>query len=146
MMTAPSKIEVTDTPAAADLEVIYHGLTDFNDRHTGINDRVPMAVLVKDSEGRTVGGVTGRTSLGVLFLDYVFLPEALRGTGLGRRMLAEAEEVGRRRGCALGVLVTMNFQAPAFYKRNGWTVYGEIPSKPEGIVRYYMSKPLLSEG
>jgi len=59
-------------------------------------------------------------------------------------MLAMAEEEARRRGCKRAVLYTISFQAPAFYARNGWRAFGEIPCDPprhqprvhdEGIVR-----------
>jgi GNAT superfamily N-acetyltransferase len=54
-----------------------------------------------------VGGLTGRTSRGVLFIDLFFLPDDLRGYGLGRRLLQLAEEEARQRGCISAVLSTL---------------------------------------
>jgi GNAT superfamily N-acetyltransferase len=135
-------IVVTDAPEHRDVEVIGLGLAAFNDTQTGINDRQPLAVLVKDAAGNTVGGISGRSSLGLLFLDLVYLPEAMRGGGLGSRMLAMAEEEGRRRGCKSAVLYTISFQAPEFYKRHGWRVFGEIACDPPGTSRIFMTKEL----
>ncbi|MFG2225242.1 GNAT family N-acetyltransferase [Streptomyces sp. NPDC048644] len=56
--------------------------------------------------------MTGRTSLGLLFVDLFHLPPALRGAGVGREILRQAEEEGRRRGCRAGVLYAISFQAP----------------------------------
>jgi GNAT superfamily N-acetyltransferase len=70
------------------------------------------------------------------------LPKALRGGGLGSRILAMAEEEGRRRGCRAAVLYTISFQAPEFYKRHGWRVFGEIPCHPPGSSRIFMTKDL----
>src|SRR6516164_5942875 len=89
---------VTDAPDAEAHAAIAGGLNAFNDDATGIADRRPLAVLVKD-KGGVIGGVLGRTSLGLLFIDLVFLPENLRGGGIGRRMIVAAEDEGRRRGC-----------------------------------------------
>jgi len=52
------------------------------------------------------------------------------GAFLGSGTLALAEEEARRRGCRAGVLYTISFQAPGFYKRLGWRVFGEIPCGP----------------
>jgi GNAT superfamily N-acetyltransferase len=135
-------IVVTDTPDPGDVAVIGHGLAGYNDEHTGIVDRKPLAVLVKDANGSTVGGISGRSSLGLLFLDLVYLPKAMRGGGLGSRLLAAAEEEGRKRGCKRAVLYTISFQAPDFYKRHGWRVFGEIPCDPPGTSRIFMTKEL----
>jgi GNAT superfamily N-acetyltransferase len=100
-------------------------------------------VLVKDAQThRTLGGVTGRTSLGLMFLDVFFLPEALRGSGLGSQVLAMAEAEAKRRGCRAAVLYTISFQAPEFYRKHGWRQFGAIPCDPPGTSRIFFSKQL----
>lgn len=139
---AESTIVVTDAPDPRDVEVIGRGLAVYNHEQTGIHDHKPLAVLVQDADGNTLGGISGRSSLGLLFLDLVYLPKAMRGGGLGSRLLAAAEEEGRRRGCKAAVLYTISFQAPEFYKRYGWRVFGEIPCDPPGTSRIFMTKEL----
>jgi GNAT superfamily N-acetyltransferase len=137
-------IVITDAPDAADLAVISDGLDQFNVDVSGVADRRPLAVLVKDPETRqTLGGVTGRTSLGLLFLDVFFLPEALRGSGIGSQILQMAEAEGRRRGCRAAVLYTISFQAPEFYKKHGWREFGAIPCDPPGSRRIFLTKELV---
>jgi GNAT superfamily N-acetyltransferase len=137
-------IVVTDAPDTADLAVISNGLDQFNVDVSGIADRRALAVLVKDPETReTLGGVTGRTSLGLLFLDVFFLPEAMRGSGIGSQVLQMAEAEGRRRGCRAAVLYTISFQAPEFYKKHGWREFGAIPCDPPGTSRIFLTKDLL---
>lgn len=132
-------------------QVLSAGLSAFNDQMTGINDRqslavavaAAVAVAVRDSETHQVlGGITGRTSLGLLFLDLFYLPESLRGSGLGSRLLKAYEDEGRRRGCRSAVLYTLSFQAPEFYEKNGWQRFGEVPCDPQGTSRVFMSKVL----
>ena len=142
MITTEPTVVLTDAPDRSDIDVIGQGLAAFNDSQTGIKDRRLLAVLVKDASGKTVGGISGRSSLGLLFLDLVYLPESLRGGGLGSRLLAMAEEEGRRRGCKSAVLYTISFQAPEFYKRHGWRVFGEIACDPPGTSRIFMTKEL----
>ncbi|WP_230474940.1 GNAT family N-acetyltransferase [Dyella monticola] len=138
-------IIVTDAPDAADLAAVREQLSRFNFSATGIDDQRALALLVKDPKtGTVLGGLTGRTSRGVLFVDMFFLAETLRGTGLGSKLLRMAEEEGVRRGCHHGVLYTNTFQAPSFYKKHGWREFGEIPSDPSGTSRLFFMKELVS--
>ena len=121
--------------------IIGGGLNAYNDRIVGYADRTALNVLVRDGEGGPViGGISGRTSLGLLFIDLVFLPDMLRGQDVGTRMMAMAEDEARRRGCRSGVLYTISFQAPGFYQRLGWTQFGEIPCDPPGTSRVFLHK------
>ena len=142
-MRTSTTVEVTDAPTADDVALISDALDDFNADATGTNDVRPLAVLVRDAvTNRVVGGLTGRTSLGLLFVDLFHLPPALRGQGIGSEVLQTAEDEGRRRGCRSAVLYTISFQAPGFYESNGWCVFGEVPCDPPGTSRVFMSKDL----
>jgi GNAT superfamily N-acetyltransferase len=145
--TAPLRrpaIFVTDEPVAEERALILAGLTEFNVQTIGMHDYRPLAVLVRDPETQqVVGGLAGRTSLGSLFVDLLYLPPALRGGGLGRELLQQAEDEARRRGCRSGVLYTLSFQAPDFYQRNGWEIFGEVPCDPPGTRRMFLTKDLL---
>jgi len=91
---------------------------------------------------KTVGGLLGRTSLGLLFIDLFFLPPVLRGSGLGTKILGMAEDEGRARGCRSGALYTISFMTPSFYTKRGWRIFGEIVCDPPGTSRIFMTKEL----
>jgi GNAT superfamily N-acetyltransferase len=134
-------LRVSNAPEPDAERVIGDGLNAFNDATVGYTDRVPLHVLVSDPDsGKVVGGITGRTSLGLMFIDLVYLPENLRGRDIGARMMALAEKEARRRGCRAGILYTISFQAPGFYNRLGWRVFGEIPCDPPGTSRVFLTK------
>ncbi|MGB9368946.1 MAG: GNAT family N-acetyltransferase [Xanthobacteraceae bacterium] len=135
-------VVVTDTISPDIERAIGGGLDSFNEAVTGIRDVRPLAVVVREpATGDAVGGAMGRSSLGLLFLDLFYLPEVMRGAGLGTSVLRMFEEEGRKRGCRSAVLFTISFQAPDFYERNGWRRFGEIACKP-GISRIFMTKEL----
>ncbi len=122
---------------------VEQGLNAFNDEITGISDRKPLSVLVKDANtGEVIGGMIGRTSLGLLFIDLVYLPPVLRGQRLGETLLRQFEEEGRKRGCISGFLYTISFQVPEFYKKNGWQEFGRIDCLLEGTSRIFLRKQL----
>ena len=78
----------------------------------------------------------------MFFLDLFYLPEELRGAGLGSRISALAENEARRRGCTAAFVYTVSFQAPGFYERHGYRRFGEIASPPDGATRIFLSKAL----
>ncbi|MGW1196632.1 GNAT family N-acetyltransferase [Streptomyces sp. NPDC002536] len=136
-------LTATDAPKPTDVSLISDALDRFNIDTTAIDDRRPLAVLVRDSPTRQViGGLTGRTSLGLFFLDLFFLPRELRGGGLGSEILRRAENEARARGCRMAVLYTISFQAPGFYAKHGWRRLGEVPCDPPGTSRVFMTKDL----
>jgi GNAT superfamily N-acetyltransferase len=138
-----ARIAVTDEPSAGDESVIRDGLSAYNFEKAGYCDQRPLAILVSDPEsGDVVGGLLGGTSFGLLRIDRFFLPESLRKQGLGTRIINAAEEEGRRRGCARALLTTLSFQAPDFYKRQGWEVLAELEGVPPAPSRFLMTKTL----
>lgn len=141
-MDTPQVI-LTDTPKAADVAAVRERLSQFNLDATGIDDQRALAVFVKDAAtGEVLGGLTGRTSRGVLFVEVLFLPDSLRGSGLGSKLLRMAEQEAVRRGCQHGLLHTNTFQAPEFYRKHGWHEFGAIPSDPPGTSRIFFRKQL----
>ncbi len=133
---------LTDAPPISFEIALEQGLADYNAQQSRLRDWRPLAVMVHDPEtGDAAGGLLGRTSMGLFFLDLFYLPEHLRGSGMGSRALNMAEEEARRRGCKAATLVTVNFQAPDFYARHGWEEFGRISSAP-GVERIFMRKTL----
>ncbi len=139
------RMEVTNAPDDEAEAVIRDGLSDYNFAKAGYRDFQPLAVLVTDPDsGKVVGGLLGRTSFGLLYVERFFLPENLRKQGLGSRLIRAAEEEGRRRGCSRALLTTLSFQAPGFYRRQGWEVLAEIDCTPTGgQTRCLMTKKLV---
>jgi len=136
-------ITLTDVPHDDERAVTAEGLRAYNEAQAGYWDGRPLDILVRDPETKkAVGGLLGRTSLGLLRVDLFFLPEALRRDRLGSRILAMAEEEARRRGCTRAVLSTLHFQAPGFYLKQGWEVAARIECEPPGHTRFHMTKRL----
>lgn len=118
--------------------VIGRGLTEVADALYGPEtDREALAITAEDGD---LGGLWMIARRGWLFLDlFVLAPEARRG-GTGARILAMAEDAARARGCRGVYLDTHGFQAPGFYRRQGYAVFGELPDHPIGHTRVFLRK------
>ena len=141
-----ARIVLTDAPSAENEAVIRDGLSAYNFDKAGYRDQRPLAILVSDPDtGEVAGGLLGGTSFGLLRIDRFFLPESLRKQGLGTRIIKAAEDEGRRRGCSRALLTTLSFQAPGFYKRQGWEVLAELEGEPPAPSRFLMTKRLVNQ-
>jgi GNAT superfamily N-acetyltransferase len=108
-------------------------------------DARPLAVLLQDPAGADIGGLWGRTARGWLHMDTPFVPDALRGAGLGSRLVRMAEAEAERRGNRGAWLDTFSFQARGFYERLGYSVFGTLEDYPPGHRRHYLCKRLTQD-
>jgi GNAT superfamily N-acetyltransferase len=139
-------LTVTDHPTDDAEAVIEGGLDRFNETQAGRSDALPLAVLINDPvTNAVVGGLIGRTTLGLLFVDLIFVPNTLRGRGVGSRVLEAAEREAMRRNCTAVALYTISFQAPAFYEQQGYRELGRIECDAPDYTRFCMTKRLIPD-
>jgi GNAT superfamily N-acetyltransferase len=125
-----------------DARAIGRGLDDFNHSMAGDEHYLPLHLIVRDTTGTVVGGLLADTYWGWMAVNILGLRDDLRGQGLGARLLRMAEEEAVRRGCKNAHLDTFNFQALDFYRKYGYTVFGQLDGLPPGHTRYYLRKTL----
>lgn len=137
MPLAPTRLVVDqDVPDSRD--TIHQLLLDYNLRNAPPPNYQLLGILLKDSAGRTIGGLWGRSVYDWLFVEMLFVPEHLRGQDLGTSLLRQAEQIARARGCTGVWLDTFDFQALGFYQKLGYTLFGQLKDHPRGISQYWL--------
>jgi GNAT superfamily N-acetyltransferase len=139
------KITLTDAPTPEMRKSIMDGLLEFNCNRTG-DPEPPRPLVLALSEppaGEVVGGLWGSTWFSYLRVDLLFVPETMRSLGVGRKLMIEAEAEAIRRGCRAAALDTFSFQAPGFYEKLGYRVFGTLDDYPCGQRRFYLTKQLV---
>lgn len=142
-------LSVEDKPAEADIDVLPEGLEAFNEAQwPGHQPWETLAVFLREADpdqaGRILGGLHCECYAGWLFLRYFWLAEGLRGRGLGAGIVAAAEQRGRERGCHSAYVDTFGFQAPGFYRKQGYVEFARLPYPPKGE-RIWLRKRLTEE-
>lgn len=138
-------LTITRGPASeADLRAVFEGLRAHNGARVGDSGYSPLHVLLRGEEGEVQGGLAGDVYFGWLFVRYLWVAEEHRGGGYGERLLREAEDEARSRGCHAIWLDTFSFQAPGFYHRLGFREFGRLDDYPAGHARHFLWKPLAA--
>lgn len=135
-------LTLTANPTPADLAAIGDSLTAFNDSDVGPSNRQPLAVLLRDEAGTILGGLSGYTAWGWLYIQWLWLAESQRGQGWAARLLDMAETEARHRGCHGAWIDTFNPLALTVYQRAGYTPFGSLPNFPKGRTRTFLQKAL----
>jgi GNAT superfamily N-acetyltransferase len=132
---------VTSASTNAARKTILKGLVDYNRQKAGKQSGWhTVAVVLNDSRGKVLGGLSGWTGWSWMYVELFWLPEELRRQGHGRKLLALAEKEARKRGCIGMYLNTASFQAPDFYPKLGFKPYGVIDDFPPGHKTYFLVK------
>lgn len=71
---------------------------------------------------------------------HLWIDEPFRGRGFGRQLVEAAEQEAADAGAQGCFLSTFDFQAPGFYRRLGYEVYGELVDYPPGHTTYHFRK------
>lgn len=122
--------------------IIGQGVHGFNLEKAGDTGFERLCFVLQSPDDTIAGGIIGEINWGWLYVDLLWVKDELRGLGHGHRLLTSLEEEGRQRGATNAYLDTFSFQAPGFYEKHGYRVFGELPDFPPGHQRYYMTKQL----
>jgi GNAT superfamily N-acetyltransferase len=134
---------VSDQIDQQDYQFLEDQLFAYNMAATGYRDGRDVALFVRDAQGAILAGLFGWTWGGMLKIQYLWVREDCRGKDYGTRLLQAAEAEGRARGCRQVALDTHSFQAPLFYQKLGYEVYGILEDDPLGYKTYHLKKSLM---
>jgi GNAT superfamily N-acetyltransferase len=107
-------------------------------------DGEPGEAADAGAAGELLGGLAGHLRYGWLHIDLLWVAERARGSGLGARLVGDAEAEAVRRGCGRSRVETWDFQAPGFYRKLGYRIVSAVPDYPPGVTDYLLVKELHS--
>jgi len=118
-------------------------LDTYNFAAVGESNLKEFTVKVEESSGELVAGLSGWTWGTCAGIGMVWVREDSRKEGWGGRMLEAAEGLARERGCRQLLVSSFTFQAPDFYRRNGYTEFARSEGLPvEGAADVHFVKAL----
>ena len=139
-VTPTARLVVPDEPVDADRVAILEALIAFNRPHAQGGLAGCLAILLKNENDATIGGLWGAIAFGWLQIELLFVPEDLRGASLGSTIMHRAEMLAAARECVGASLDTYSFQARGFYEKLGYSLVGTIMDCPPGGARHFLQK------
>ena len=141
-------IVLTDKPDHQLRTAIDTLLGQFNEErssHAAVSR--PLALILSlPGSNEVAGGLWGTTGWNDLHIELLFVPQRMRGSGLGRELLGCAENEAILLGCGHVRLDSFSFQARGFYGRLGYAAFGELGNYPHNHKRFFMTKTLGLNG
>lgn len=77
-------------------------------------------------------------------MELLFVDEAVRHQGVGRQLLATAEQKAHDLGAHSVTLNTFEWQAKGFYVKQGYEEFGHIDNYIQGFQLVYLKKSLTT--
>jgi GNAT superfamily N-acetyltransferase len=139
----PITVETNPAALAAELDA---RLGQFNEEQVGPRNTLNFVLSVRDGKGELVAGLVGETLWNALLVSVLWVHAQHRKAGYGTALMRRAEQIAREHACEVVFLNTMTFQAPGFYSKLGYQVFGELTDAPRGYGRLWFCKRLTSGG
>ena len=140
-LPAGLRLSFEDEPSWEDREFIDQGLGAYNAPFLDDPSYTYFGIFAREPAGAIRAGLIGHTYAGWLFIALLWVHADLRRQGIGRRLIAEAEQHARAHGCHSAWVDTFSFQGPDYYPRFGYQEFARM-DVPPGHQRIFLKKPL----
>ena len=117
--------------------LLAHHAASGNPRKTEL-----LSMWLKDDNDKVYGGIIVSFLWNGMEINSLWVDEKVRKQGWGRNLMRMAEEEAVRRGCTIAYTSTFPWQAPEFYVKLGYSLYGELEDYPPGHSLSYFYKKL----
>lgn len=125
-----------------EIQELVTQLESFNHSKLGDNHKQPIMSMIKDPNGKLVGGIFAFLSYGWCTIELLWIDEQYRGENLASKIMKQIELFSLKEGVTRFKVETGSFQALDFYKKQGYEVYAELEDYPLGHTNYYCRKLL----
>ena len=123
-------------------QIIGDLIHSYNRSKREVAESEPLNLYVEDEHGEIMAGLVAETFGNWLEIEYLFVKEDLRGQGIGSQLLHQAESEAKMRNCRFAFVNTYQFQAPAFYQKQGYKEVFILKDYPYTGQRHYYQKDL----
>lgn len=138
------QLNITHKVTPEEKEELLVGLRSFNAQFLDLATfSCDIGVYVRNEEGMMLGGLIGTRKGEWLNIDFLWVSDTVRGSGVGSQLIRAAEEEARRQGCKHALVDTASFQARPFYEKQGYQLQFSLQDYPlQGMQRHYLARAL----
>lgn len=124
----------------AQLENLEDRLSAFDEQYITYKMEGSIQLGIEE-DGKIVAGLDACvTAFRILYVSTVFVEEAYRRKGYGKRLMEEMENRARKMGVNLIRLDTFSWQGKEFYEALGYEVVGSYENPTDGYAEFFFIK------
>lgn len=102
--------------------ILFKGISDYAFHKKALSPIQPFSIFIKDQRQSVLGGISGFTFYGSLYIDSLWIDQTIRYQGWGTKLMREAEKIGKERGASFITLNTMDWEGLPFYQKLGYSI------------------------
>lgn len=129
-------------PNLTDMKILVDGMLAYHASKGHPRKVSKCSITIKNDEDKLVGCVMVSFLYNGMEIGSLWVDESMRGQGLGQKLTEMAETEGVKRGCTFAYTNTFTWQAPGFYEKLGYALYGKLENFPEGNALSYYRKSI----
>ncbi|MEK7079655.1 MAG: GNAT family N-acetyltransferase [Patescibacteria group bacterium] len=128
-------------PNPTDMKTLVDGLLSHHASMGHPRNPKKFSLLLKDKNDVVLGGIIVCFLWNGMEITSLWVDKKLRNQGWGKKLIMAVEKEAVKRGCAFAYTNTFSWQAPEFYTKLGYALYGKLDDFPEGnSLGYYCKK------
>ncbi len=139
------RLQAEHNLSSAELNAIEERLNRDNRQLTGRHDDRSLVYVLRDEAGHAVGIAAGYSWAGIAELKLMWVDDACRGSGHGRKLLDAFVAEAANRGAQRVWISTHDFQAPGLYEKAGFERVAELEGWPEGHSNIILCKTIATD-
>ena len=136
------QISYEANPKSEDVQILDNGIMEQAIQKKGMKQPDCFAFFIHDENKKIIGGCSGNTNFGALYIGQLWVAEILRGKRYGTRLMQEAEALAKKIKCNFITVNTFDWEALDFYKKLGFYVEFESKGYDNNSVFYFLRKDL----
>ena len=135
--------KINGEPKPEDKKVMVDGMLAYHANNGHPRKTEIYSILLKDKENNVKGSVIVTFLWNGMHIDSLWIDESIRNQDWGSKLMKMVEEEGIKKGCTIAYTDTFTWQAPKFYEKLGYEMYGKLNDFPKGNSLCYFVKKLV---
>ena len=132
-----------ESPTQKEQQYFEDKLLGFNESKIDGYSYDNFVYKIIDDSNLIVAGINCEVGGGWLYIVGLWVAKNHRGKGFGQKLLVTSEIKAMEKGCHSSYLFTYDFQAPIFYEKYGYKVFGKLDKFCDNHVKLFMKKRLV---
>ncbi len=134
------QITYEENPSSKDIQKLYDGISQQAQMKKAMKPIETFAFFLRDSDAEIVGGCSGCSMYGCLYIDSLWVNAALQGKGYGTQLMQRVETLAKENHCHFIAVNTFDWEALGFYKKLGFYVEFERKGFDKDSIFYFLRK------